>query len=232
MPYMGFWFSVLPLITYLGELRELKRFARVNLIPFESPNSKYDKEPCNLIRKHFNLPRKKMYITTYFHYIYLYINFIYAIIAPAVGLLTGFNVTITGLLFCFWIILFEVYLFNSCLIRCFFVPWKKQKPKVKKPKKSISQIIAEEKEIAEGMFYIPNKWEVPLTKKLKKYLKRYKGKEYLPASYVKYIEEKFLILHKKHVYYEIQTDANGKSSLLVYAKKEKRLIFQAPIKKL
>ena len=87
-------------------------------------------------------------------------------------------------------------------------------------------------EIAETLFSRDQrKWEVPLLNKLNKFEQNQKGVKYIPLDSVKYIEKKILIPNKKHVYYEVKADEHGRYDLLVYAKKDNRIIFESPVRK-
>ena len=198
-------------------------------LTYEDPkkaSSKYDKMPCKLIRKHFKLPKKTMHIETYIFLIFQYILFWNIFVTPLVGFLSGFNTYVTIVLGVIYIGAFIVYAVIMVIVHCFFVP------KIKIKKKKLFKGLKHEMEIAETLFSrYQFEWVAPLLNKLHKFEHKQKGVKYIPLDSVKHIEKKILIPNKKHVYYEVKADEHGRYDLLVYTKKDNRIIFESPVRK-
>ena len=167
-----------------------------------------------------------MHIETYIFLIFQYILFWNIFVTPLVGVLSGFNTYVTIVLGVIYIGAFIVYDITMIIVHCFFVP------KIKIKKKRIFKGLKFEFEIAQAIFSRDQrKWEVPLLNKLHKLEHKQKGVKYISSDSVKYIEKKILIPNKKHVYYEVKADEHGRYDLLVYTKKDNRIIFESPVRK-
>ena len=224
------WFSILllffcePILEYvcIREVaeRHLKNF-HLDILP-----SKYDKIPCLLIRKHFNLPKKVIPIEIYMRYILAYIAFWRIVIVILSGIFSNFSIKIGGILFGIFATIVVLWSIPVFVLVCIFGP------KTKKIKRAKDKGFKSELELVKVLFSSnSSKWETCLIKKLENVVYKQKGKIFIPIDDIKFVETKILIPNKKYVYYEVKTAECGHSDLLVYSKKDKHIVFQAPIRK-
>ena len=219
-----YFYFLEPILIYFCISRFTTRY--LTYTDTKKPKSKYDKVPCRLIRKHFNLQKKEMHIETYIFLIFQYMLLWRIWIVPILGVFSGFNTYVTIIICIIHLASFIIYDITMIIVHCFFAP------KIKIKKKRIFKGLKHELEIAQAIFSRDQrKWEVPLLNKLDKFEHKQKGVKYIPSDSVKHIETKILIPNKKHVYYEVKADEHGCYELLVFSKKDNRIIFQSPIRK-
>lgn len=197
-------------------------------------DSKYDRVPHVLIRKHFNLPKKQIHIITYIRYILTYYLFVRMLLLPILAFALSWN------LFYYFVIYFLSF-FLLCVptLAIVFVQGMtecKNKNRTLKVRKNIKQVFREEVEriiiqIRCMKHFRKKEYHLSLQKELSKCSKKQKGFLYFPLENISYFKKNILPKYQKHVYYEILNDEYKKSMFFVYDKSDNEVIFQAEIKK-
>lgn len=220
--------------SYIGAKRRHKQFGVVE-------QSRYDKVLPKVVQKYFKIGRRRLPMALWYRYI------------GAFAFLPRFLV-----LFLLSLVLpphwyWRCYLAGIMLLVLFTVPllilegitewreYREKKKRRKEKKKFTRKDFEHEMRVGKEMFRIfilgdpeskaYEKYEKLVCQKLSHCVRRQSGKEYFPESSIKYAEEKIISPYKKYVFCEITADEKGKTIFSVYAKKDKRCIFQKPIKK-